>query len=269
MQIHVRHETAYHYDAPLKHGVMILRLSPPEGDGQRVHRWKVEGPGKLNAFRDHHGNQAMSLAISSAPDSVTVLASGLLETSETHGVWRRAAGELPMGVYLRESIYTGVDAALIEFAERLRPGLDADRLKGLHRLLSAVHEAVAYREGETMATTTAVEAFAAGQGVCQDHAHVFIACCRHLGIPARYVSGYLAAHGGAEGIHGAGHAWAEAFVENMGWVSFDPANGVSASEHYARLAVGLDYSDAGPLRGMRTGGGGESLEVQVRIQGQG
>ena len=68
---------------------------------------------------------------------------------------------------------------------------------------------------------------------------------------------------------GAGHAWAEAFVEDVGWVSFDPANGVSASEHYARLAVGLDYSDAGPLRGMRTGGGGESLEVQVRIQGQG
>ena len=269
MQIRVRHETAYRYDLPLKHGVMVLRLSPAEGPDQRVHEWKVDAPGKLAPFRDHHGNRSMSLAIAGAPDAVTVVASGVLETSETHGIRPPEGWELPPGVYLRESPFTGPDVRLIEFAEKHRSRLEADRLKGLHRLMSDVHEAIDYREGETAVSTTAAEALAAERGVCQDHAHVFIACCRHLGVPARYVSGYLALADGGEGLHGAGHAWAEALVDEVGWVSFDPANGVSASEHYARLAVGLDYSDAGPLRGMRTGGGGEALEVQVRIQGQG
>jgi transglutaminase-like putative cysteine protease len=127
--------------------------------------------------------------------------------------------------------------------------------------------------------TSAIEAFAHGHGVCQDFAHVFIAAARHLGHPARYVGGYLfqphLVQRQAQGASGqvqtaapqdAGHAWAEALVPNLGWVGFDPANGVSPTDAYVRVAVGLDYLGAAPVRGTRYGGTGESLSVRVVVQ---
>jgi transglutaminase-like putative cysteine protease len=113
----------------------------------------------------------------------------------------------------------------------------------------------------TDATTTAAEALAAGHGVCQDFAHIFAAAARLLGIPARYVSGHLAR---AEHLQqDAAHAWAEALVPDLGWVAFDPANGVCADDAYVRVAIGLDYLDAAPIRGARRGGGMEQLTVAV------
>jgi transglutaminase-like putative cysteine protease len=268
MRIRVHHETTYRYQAPLKYSVMILRLSPQSGAAQHVLDWKVEAPGRLAPFRDHHGNQALCLFLGEAHEEVTVIARGLVETVETHGVWPRAEDELPVGAYLRAGPHTGLDANLVAFAEGFRAEIEAARLEGLHRLARAVHETVTFEEGETEATTTAAEALAAGKGVCQDHAHIFLACCRHLGVSARYVSGYLAPAGDGAATHEAGHAWAEALVEDLGWVSFDAANGIAADEHYLRVAAGFDYADAGPLRGVRAGGGGENLIVQVRIQGQ-
>jgi transglutaminase-like putative cysteine protease len=268
MRIRIHHETTYRYDAPLKYSVMIVRLSPQSGADLHVLDWKVEAPGRLAPFRDHHGNQAMCLFLGPAHEEVTVIARGSVETVETHGVRPRTDGELPAGAYLRTSPHTRIDERLAAFAETARPALEAARLEGLHKLAQAVHESVAFQEGETEVTTTAAEALAAGRGVCQDHAHIFIACCRHLGVPARYVSGYLAPAVGDAVTHAAGHAWAEVVVEDLGWVSFDAANGIAANEHYVRLAVGLDYADAGPLRGVRAGGGGEDLRVQIRIQGQ-
>ena len=117
-----------------------------------------------------------------------------------------------------------------------------------------------------------------GHGVCQDFAHVFIAAARHLGHPARYVGGYLfqpaLSHWQSQGSAGqtqstdaqdAGHAWAEALVPHLGWVGFDPANGISPTDAYVRVAVGLDYLGAAPVRGTRYGGGGESLAVKVIV----
>jgi transglutaminase-like putative cysteine protease len=268
MRIRVHHETTYRYQAPLKYSVMILRLSPQSGAAQHVLDWKVEAPGRLAPFRDHHGNQALCLFLGEAHEEVTVIARGLVETVETHGVWPRAEDELPVGAYLRAGPHTGLDANLVAFAEGFRAEIEAAHLEGLHRLARAVHETVTFEEGETEATTTAAEALAAGKGVCQDHAHIFLACCRHLGVSARYVSGYLAPAGDGAATHEAGHAWAEALVEDLGWVSFDAANGIAADEHYLRVAAGFDYADAGPLRGVRAGGGWENLIVQVRIQGQ-
>jgi transglutaminase-like putative cysteine protease len=118
--------------------------------------------------------------------------------------------------------------------------------------------------GTTDATTPAAQAFALGHGVCQDHAHVFIAASRSLGFPTRYVSGYLLRSDGTV-IQEAGHAWAEAHVPGLGWVGFDPANGVSPTDAYVRVAVGLDYLGAAPVRGTRYGGGEEILDVHVRV----
>jgi transglutaminase-like putative cysteine protease len=116
----------------------------------------------------------------------------------------------------------------------------------------------------THAATTAPEAFALKRGVCQDLTHVFIAAARNLGIPARYVGGYFC-RGDGVSEQEAGHAWAEAFVPELGWVAFDAANGICGTDAHVRVAVGLDYLGAAPLRGAHYGGRGEALSVRVRV----
>ncbi len=265
MEIRVRHQTTYRYDQPVRHGVMLARLWPGNASDQKVLSWRVEAPGRFEPFDDHHGNKAATLSIETGAREVHIIAEGVVETLEQNGIRPLEAEGLPLGSYLRVSPYCRPDAAIRSFIAPLAALLSEDRLKGLHELMLAINREVAFREAVTEVTTTAAEALAAGEGVCQDHAHLFIACCRLLGVPARYVSGYLAAHDGGHGTHGAGHAWAEAFLGELGWVSFDPANAVSANQHYLRLAQGFDYADAGPLRGVRRGGGGEELSVQIQI----
>ena len=133
--------------------------------------------------------------------------------------------------------------------------------------MGKLHDRLQFDTEATTSTTSASEAFAAGHGVCQDFTHVFIATARHAGLPARYVSGYL--HKEGESVQQAGHAWAEVFVSDLGWVSFDATNGVCATEHYVRLATGLDYLDAAPVRGTYYGVSREDLDVSLRIEGAG
>ena len=134
----------------------------------------------------------------------------------------------------------------------------------MHALMGKISSTVAYQPGFTSVETDADHALAQSKGVCQDHAHLFIACARVLGVPARYVSGYLLA-GQDNDSHLASHAWAEAHVDGLGWVSFDPVNRQSATDSYVRLAIAGDYLGAGPVRGVREGGGSESLAVSVQI----
>jgi transglutaminase-like putative cysteine protease len=131
--------------------------------------------------------------------------------------------------------------------------------------MNGIREAVDYVVGATDVQTTAGEALRAGHGVCQDHAHVFMACARLLGVPARYVSGYLVT-GDGEQVFEASHAWAEAHIEDLGWVAFDPANAVCATDRYVRVAVGRDYRDAAPTRGVRRGVAEEHLEVSISFR---
>jgi transglutaminase-like putative cysteine protease len=151
--------------------------------------------------------------------------------------------------------------------DTLRRGC-AQRVRALNRFLADIyHDHEIVQAGivpADMVHTTAAEALADGAGVCQDHAHVFISACRILGVPARYVGGYLATADKPE-EHAAGHAWACAQVPDLGWVSFDPANAVSASERYVRATLGLDYGDVSPVRGVRQGGGEETLSVAIRL----
>ncbi|KAK0350475.1 hypothetical protein LTR94_028876, partial [Friedmanniomyces endolithicus] len=183
-------------------------------------------------------------------------------TADTGGVVRGVNERLAPAVFLRETRLTQADAALCAFALEAGEGASLDRM---HRLMGAIHARVAFQVGATSASHTAAEAFAIGQGVCQDHAQIFIACARKLGVPARYVSGHLSR---SDGQHDqdAAHAWAEAFIEDLGWVGFDPANGVCPTEHYVRVATGLDALGATPIRGTSYGGGVESLTVALHVR---
>jgi transglutaminase-like putative cysteine protease len=129
--------------------------------------------------------------------------------------------------------------------------------------MHALHDLVTFDTNATDVVTTAGQAFRAGHGVCQDFSHIFCAAARSIGIPARYVSGYLMRPGTVE--QEASHAWSEAYVQDLGWVSFDAANAICATDLYVRIAIGLDYLEAAPIRGSYYGAAEERMEVKLKI----
>lgn len=266
MRIRVVHETTYRYEQPARGLIQSLRLTPRDHDGQHVRRWSIEPSldGRLSAREDGLGNVVHLFAAEGPVEGLTLRVSGEVETHDTGGVVRGTVERAPDAYYLRETPLSAADAAIRAFADDAA-GAAASPLDALHRLLAAIHGTIAYDTGPTGVATSAADAFALGRGVCQDLAHVFVACARHRGIPARYVSGYFRRDDGVVDQE-AGHGWAEAVVPGLGWVGFDPANKICTTDAHLRLAVGLDYEGAAPIRGSRRGGGPETLSVALRVE---
>jgi transglutaminase-like putative cysteine protease len=194
-------------------------------------------------------------------DAVEVRVAGTVETFDLTGVLRGHREAVVPEVYLIETEPTRVDAGLRALAD----GAMGDGLALAHVLSERVADAIVYAPGTTDAETSAAQALARGMGVCQDHAHALIAVARVAGLPARYVSGYL--HATADGsLHEAAHAWAEVFVQGLGWVGFDPANRCCPDDRYIRLGSGFNAQDAAPIRGISRGRGQENLTVTVAVQ---
>ena len=267
MHILISHDTVYRYLTPPAGVIQILRLTPRNHEGQYVEKWRIDisADCRLDAHEDSFGNITHTFSIDGPVGELTVHVEGAVETEPTNGIIRGAIERFPPSLYLRETPLTAPDAAIIDFANGVRAGAGSDRLSLLHALLTAVHSEIVFDLDPTHAATTAAEAFALKRGVCQDLTQIFIAAARSLGIPARYVSGYFHR---ADGVieQDAGHAWAEAHVPDLGWVAFDPANGISATDAHLRVAVGLDYLGAAPVRGSRYGGSDEILTIRLRVE---
>jgi transglutaminase-like putative cysteine protease len=197
-------------------------------------------------------------------NELRVLVEGEVETRDTQGVVRGVVERFPPSLFLRETTLTHPDESICAFAAETRTTTGDKSLGLLHVLLERLHEEMIYDTDPTHPATTAAEAFALKRGVCQDLTHIFIVAARSLGIPARYVGGYMRRNDGVI-QQDAGHAWAEAFVPDLGWVAFDTANGICATDAHVRIAVGLDYLGAAPVRGMRYGGSNETLAVSVQV----
>lgn len=266
MRIFVSHETIYRYDTPVTRVIQALRVTPRSHEGQHVVNWRIEVSEdcRLDAKEDAFGNITHSFTTDNPLSELTVLVAGEVETQDTHGIIRGAVERFPPSLYLRNTPLTEPDPAIQEFAHSLGGSADKDRLDLLHSLLRRVHEDVAYDADPTHVATTAAEAFALRRGVCQDLAHIFLSAARNRGIPSRYVGGYLRRSDGVVAQE-AGHAWVESFVADLGWIAFDPAHEVCATNAHVRVAVGLDYLGAAPVRGTRFGGEGERLAVTVRV----
>lgn len=263
MRLSVRHETLYHYAAPLIYSAQRLHLWPSDFASQKTIRWSITAPGieTALAYRDGFGNQVHMITFENTGGPVSIVAEGIVETQDTAGVVRGLACPAPDAVFLRHTRPTSVTASLRGLAERQFSGRTV--LEGLHALMAEIHARVIYEVGATHAHTTAAEAFTDGRGVCQDHAHVFIAAARAAGVPARYVTGYLVTGEGSSST--AAHAWAEALVPDLGWVGFDPANAKCPTDAYVRVAAGLDAAGVTPIRGSRRGGDIERMKVAVRV----
>jgi transglutaminase-like putative cysteine protease len=265
MLVSIRHTTQYRYDSAITFAVQRLRLTPVDNDAQKVRSWTIEAEGMDGAifYVDGFANRVHLLTHCKPYEALNITAVGEVETTDRRGVVGDLGETANPRVFLRTTPRTEpspeIDALVAEIGARAP-------LEALHYLLEAIAERVVYDTDATHQGTTAADAFAAGSGVCQDHAHIFIVAARRLGMPARYVTGYL--HLDGVGNAAAHHAWAEACVPDLGWVGFDPANHVCPTERYVRLACGFDAASAAPITGARRGGGAESLRVDVIVRQQ-
>lgn len=284
MKLSLRHETRYHFAHPMRGVVQSHRLMPASFEGQNVKSWSVSAEGAVfgGYFTDGAGDILRSMTVLGPVEELVIVTEGQVETADTSGILRGLRETVPPGAYCRTTRATRPDVALTELAESVPADMSA--LDRAHALAKAVAEAIRYEPGQTDEATTAAEALSLGAGVCQDHAHALIAVALIAGMPARYVTGYLLSTetaGQAQAVVSesgpqdqcealrsgeASHAWAEVWVDNLGWVGFDVSNGCCPDDRYIRLGSGHDSTSAAPIRGIAHGAGEEFLEVSVSVQ---
>ena len=271
MKLHVKHTTDYRYSEPLRYALQTLWLTPQTGPAQTVNFWSLGAPEKLFAQQDAFGNSVHSYTfVGREQDDVRWSLVNAAGQVDTLGVAEFVdAPQLPHpSFFLRPTHLAAPSALLADFGRRLVPAAGADGMADLRSLLAlsqAVAEAVRYQKNSTSVSTTALQAFESGAGVCQDQAHVMVAVCRSLGIPARYVSGYFYA---ANEPDLASHAWADIClnVAERRWVSIDITHSCLIDQRHVRLAMGTDYDACPPIKGVRQGGGEESMSVSITIE---
>jgi transglutaminase-like putative cysteine protease len=270
MKLHIAHTTDYRYSEPLRYALQTLWLTPQSYVGQTVQFWSLGAPEKLFPLRDAYGNATHSYSfVGKDSDDVRwslVNAAGNVDTTGVAGFFDDDTLPHPE-FFLRPTHLAEPHADLAEFGRRFLPELALRGVAGLDELLAlskGVADAVSYRKDSTDVTTTALEAFRAGAGVCQDQAHVMVAICRSLDIPARYVSGYFYA---ANEPDLASHAWVDVCLDvaTRRWVSIDVTHHCLIDERHVRLAMGTDYNACPPAKGVRQGGGKESMTVTITI----
>jgi transglutaminase-like putative cysteine protease len=264
MHLSIRHETLYRYSQPQAYSIEQLHLTPRAEPQQRVLSWQIRTPGHCVAYSDAYGNLSHMLTLNEPHDAVSIVVEGVLATIALQDGRLLAKNSLSPLIFTVSTRLTEPTPMLAELAARCLPASRAST-RDLMELAAHIYGAVAYQSGATDVFSTAGEAILLGAGVCQDHAHIFLACCHARGVPARYVSGYI--DPGSTG-HAASHAWVDAWAEDgdrAGWVSIDITHNRLMTQAYCRLAIGRDYESAAPVRGVRHGGGDETMSVEALI----
>lgn len=246
MRLTIRHEIRCRFEHPARNVAFVLRLTPRSHEGQHVSDWRLDCDidCSLRAGQDAFGNITHAFGSVGPVTEVTISAAGEIDTFDTSGIVRGSAEPLPLDIFLRETEATAPDDAVRALA-RTVAGREAGELAALHGLMDEIHATIVAETADT-APGDARAVLAARRGGAAGPAHLFIAAARHLGIPSRLASGYVAPEGGAAARR---HVWAEAHVPRIGWIGFDPVLNLCPAGDHARLAAGLDASGTDWLRG--------------------
>jgi transglutaminase-like putative cysteine protease len=278
MHYTVRHVTRFTYDPPISESVMEVRMQPRTELAQRCLRFDLSTVPRasVHAYRDALGNIVHHFDLPGRHSQLVITADAIVEfVSQPSlpeaipiGDWAEidaigASGE--QWDFLSPSELTMETPRLAEFEEALGLGRHEDPLTATRRIMHAIHARFRYRQRVTTVDSPIEHALESGEGVCQDFAHVMIACVRRLRIPCRYVSGYLFHGSDDTSAEGATHAWVEALMPELGWVGFDPTNDVVAGARHIRVAVGRDYADVPPTKGVFRGRTASELAVSVQV----
>ena len=265
MKLEIVHTTRYRYSGPIAETVMEVRLRPMDGNGQRCLEFDLEISSgvKPGSYRDGYGNNVHYFNLIRPHSGLNVTSRSVVETG---GEPDAEPGEDLVHDFLRFRSPVKDVPGIRELASRhpiADPSSGSSVERALDELTLAISRDFAYDRAATNVYSAVDEVLALRAGVCQDFAHLFIAVARTMGVASRYVSGYIHAPGAATT---ASHAWAEAWVPGRGWVGYDATHPVRAAEHHVRVAVGRDYSDAAPTRGIYIGAATGAMEVTVRTR---
>ena len=266
----IEHTTRFSYSGPITETVMEVRLQPLDGRGQRCLDFNLEVSPRMpvGTYRDGYGNRVHYFNLLRAHDRVRVTSRSLVEMDLENNRVRSAEPDLVFDFLRFRPPVTDLPGVR-RLAVRHAP---ADLASGpavetaLDALTVAISHDFAYDPAVTSVYTGVEEVLELRAGVCQDFAHLFIAAARAMGVPARYVSGYIHIPGDGGITEGASHAWAEAWVPGAGWVGFDATHPIRAGENHVRVAVGRDYRDAAPTRGVYVGTATGTMNVNVRTR---
>jgi len=280
MQYVVRHLTRFVYTAPVSESVMELRMQPLDREDQRCLQFNIETSqrAKVFAYRDHRNNAVHYFDVPGHHGKLDVTVKSIVEVTPMPDVPRRIADDAwteleavtAAGTYLDWQLpgyFTTPTEALHQFARTISLDREQDPLSTLRELNTTLYQQFAYEPRTTNVDSMIDEALRARAGVCQDFAHIMAALVRGLGIPCRYVSGYIAPQESRFDRAGdnATHAWIEAWLPQLGWVGFDPTNNTVAGHRHIAVAVGRDYDEVPPTRGVYKGGAGSQLSVAVSV----
>jgi transglutaminase-like putative cysteine protease len=267
MRLHIEHETIFSYAQPVREAIGEARLRPRDDAGQRLlgFRLALDPHAPVDPVADRFGNTIHCYSVLPPHRRLIVRATSEVETNPDALIAAPALTPLEHHSFTAISQYVPFTDELLEFARAVAPA-NADAEATARALSSAIYASCAYEAGSTDISTTADAVLAGRRGVCQDFAHLLIALCRGLGMPARYVSGYLYDSENPPDAILASHAWAEVFLERRGWLGLDPTHDRATGSLYTRVALGRDYADAAPVRGIYQGAAQETLEVRVRMR---
>jgi transglutaminase-like putative cysteine protease len=278
MNYSVHHITRFRYKPPVRESVMELRMQPRSEGNQRCLSFelKVKPDALIMQYRDFLGNIVHHFDIPGKHAELNMKAQSVVEILPVSTLdpkippnWLELDAAVEAGNFwetMLPSDFARPTALLQQLARELRIERNTAPLETLLEINHGIHDAFEYVPQSTSVDSPIDQAISARQGVCQDFAHIMIALVRGLKVPCRYVSGYLFhANGEQSTTEGASHAWVEAFLPGLGWTGFDPTNDMLCSDRHIRVAVGRDYADVPPARGVYKGGGESQLSVSVSV----
>ena len=275
----ISHTTRYLYASRVRGCVMSVCLMPRDKTGQRLLGFGIATApvSSMNSETDCFGNTKHVLNIHKEHEALEIVALSSVEIAAPAppsgflgaGAWeevRSWKNSFAYWDYTHATALTRPSARLNDFVTRMDIRANGDPLEALIRLSDALHRGFEYVPGSTSAISPIDHVLESGRGVCQDYAHVMLAIARSWGVPSRYVSGYVPVDAAGSAMESASHAWVECLLPGIGWTGFDPTNGQLPGESHVRIAVGRDYQDVAPTRGVLLGGGGGRLEVEVQMR---
>ena len=260
MRLKIEHITTFAYDKLISEAYIEMRLKPLDADGQRCLSFSLvtEPQDAVLKYTDHFGNDVHHFDVIQPHQKMVVAATSEVLTPEVFSTDSSSLSPLDEFNYMSPTVYAPHTAELISFSYALRSDHPVETAFAIMRALRAT---LAYEKGATDVKTTADQALSLGRGVCQDFSHIMLSACRTQGLPARYVSGYLYNNGHTA----ASHAWVDVLIPGRGWISLDPTHNREQTSQYVRVAVGRDYADVPPTRGIFKGNAKEKMDVKVSV----
>lgn len=259
MKLTIHHATHYRYAERIARSTQYIRLTPRDSARQKVIDWRVDLPAPAILLDDAFGNRTHLLTLSRAHEDIALVATGSVEIADVDD--GEPADRLDPRIFLRHSELTAIDDSIRDFCEPMHRLVQSRPVIGISDLMAAIVERVALDDGKADGPVAAPDVLATGSGKRQDRVDLFLACCRQLAVPARFVSGYGCS---ANLAAVSGRAWAEVWLSQR-WISFQAADPGQFDAGLVKLAVGIDARDAAPVRGVRLGGGEEELTASALV----